>query len=195
MNSHKGSQRIVDLKAVSGVLGAMLFFWGIVLLIPIVIAVLYNEHEWVSFLISAITAIMCGGVMYHFLKPTIEIRNREAFLVVTLSWVLLSAFGALPFIHSGVLSSYTDAFFETMSGLTTTGATIFGGMNASGVQNQDIETLPKSILFWRSLTHWVGGMGFIVLSIAILVKFKPFTAASIPERIVSLLGLDKTSWS
>jgi trk system potassium uptake protein TrkH len=93
---------------------------------------------------------------------------REAFMIVTLIRFLGSVFGAFPFILSGSLESYTDAVFEAMSGLTTTGATIFGGITASGIQNPDIESLDKSILFWRSLTHWLGGMGIIVLTLAIL---------------------------
>jgi trk system potassium uptake protein TrkH len=82
--------------------------------------------------------------------------------------LFLSLVGALPFVISGVLPSYTDAVFETMSGLTTTGATIFGGATSSGFANPAIESLPMSILFWRSLAHWLGGMGIIVLTVAIL---------------------------
>jgi trk system potassium uptake protein TrkH len=89
-------------------------------------------------------------------KPT-GISVREGFLIVALSWVIMSAFGALPFVLSGFIPSYCDAFFETMSGFTTTGASILS----------DIEALPKSLLFWRSLTHWLGGMGVIALAVAI----------------------------
>src|SRR5699024_7918099 len=85
-----------------------------------------------------------------------------------LTWLFLSLIGALPFVFSGDLSSYTDAVFETMSGFTTTGASIFGGVTSSGFTNPQVGLLPKSILFWRSLTHWIGGMGIIVLALAIL---------------------------
>ncbi len=96
-------------------------------------------------------------------RPRNELRVREGFAVVTFSWVVLSLLGALPFVLGGVLDNYTDAFFETMSGFTTTGATILGGANTPA-----IEALPHAFLFWRSLTHWLGGMGIIVLTLAIL---------------------------
>ena len=101
-------------------------------------------------------------------KPKEELRIREGFLVVSLTWLVLSLVGALPFTISGILPNYTDAVFETMSGLSTTGSTILGGTTTTGIINPSIEDLPKSFLFWRSLAHWLGGMGIIVLSIAIL---------------------------
>jgi len=87
-----------------------------------------------------------------------HLRTREGFLMVTASWIAASAVGAVPFVLSGAIPSYTDAFFETMSGFTTTGASILTA----------IEPLPRSVLFWRSLTHWLGGMGIVVLTVAIL---------------------------
>jgi len=93
---------------------------------------------------------------------------REAFLIVTLAWFVGSLIGAFPFILSGTLESYTDAVFETMSGLSTTGATILGGLTNEGIQNPNIEDIDKSLLFWRSLSHWLGGMGIIVLTLALL---------------------------
>ena len=87
-----------------------------------------------------------------------EIRKRDGYLTVVLGWLSMVLFGTLPYLMTGVLESYSDALFETMSGFTATGATII----------QDIEALPKSIILWRSLTHWLGGMGIIVLAVAIL---------------------------
>jgi trk system potassium uptake protein TrkH len=87
-----------------------------------------------------------------------HLRTREGFLMVTASWITASAVGAIPFVLSGAIPSYTDAFFETMSGFTTTGASIL----------TVIESVPRSVLFWRSLTHWLGGMGIVVLTVAIL---------------------------
>ena len=87
-----------------------------------------------------------------------SLQTRDGFIIVTLGWLLFSLFGSLPFILSGTIPSYTDAFFETVSGFTTTGASILN----------DIESLPHSILFWRSITQWLGGMGIIVMSLAIL---------------------------
>jgi len=157
-----------DFSSVLGILGAFIFFLGFALISPLVIALIYGEAIWNTFLYSAAIAFVVGGALYYFFKTDRELRIREGFLVVSLTWLFLSLVGALPFVISGILPSYTDAVFETMSGLTTTGATIMGGTTSDGFQNPQIESLPKSILFWRSLAHWLGGMGIIVLSLAIL---------------------------
>lgn len=157
-----------DLATVLGILGAFVFFLGFALLIPMIVAFIYDENIWHTFLYSASIAFVVGGTLYYSFKPKAELRVREGFLVVSMTWLFLSLVGALPFVISGILPSYTDAVFETMSGLTTTGATIFGGTTSSGFANPSIESLPMSMLFWRSLAHWLGGMGIIVLSIAIL---------------------------
>lgn len=157
-----------DLGSVFGILGAFIFFLGFALLLPMIVAFIYDEEIWHTFLYSASIAFVVGGTLFYSFRTRNELRVREGFLVVSLTWLFLSLVGALPFVISGILPSYTDAVFETMSGLTTTGATIFGGTTASGFVNPDIESLHKSMLFWRSLAHWLGGMGIIVLSLAIL---------------------------
>lgn len=157
-----------EFTTVLGILGAFIFFLGFALLMPMVIAFIYDEEIWHTFLLSASIAFVMGGGLYYSFRPQHELRVREGFLVVSLTWLTLSLIGALPFVISGILPSYTDAVFETMSGLTTTGATIFGGTTSSGFANPAIESLPMSMLFWRSLAHWLGGMGIIVLSLAIL---------------------------
>ena len=158
----------IDFLVVLGILGAFVFFMGFALLFPAIIDLIYGEDTWHAFLISAGIAFASGGILWYFFKPKNEIRIREGFLVVSLTWLTLSLVGALPFVISGILPSYTDAVFETISGLTTTGSTILGGTTSDGFANPDIESIPKSFLFWRSLAHWLGGMGIIVLSIAIL---------------------------
>ena len=96
---------------------------------------------------------------YYFWHWVIEeVKKKEGYIIVTLGWIVMSASGVMPYIFSGAIPSITNAFFETISGYTTTGASIL----------DDIESIPKGILFWRSLTHWIGGMGIIVLAIAIL---------------------------
>lgn len=165
-NSLRRSQ--FDISTVLGILGAFIFFLGFALLFPMVIALVYREAVWDTFLYSASIAFVVGGLLYYFFKTDRELRIREGFLVVSCTWLFLSLVGALPFVISGILPSYTDAVFETMSGLSTTGATIMGGTTSDGFQNPQIEALPMSMLFWRSLAHWMGGMGIIVLSLAIL---------------------------
>lgn len=127
------------------------------LLIPLLIAVIYGESV-LPFLITigALIAVSLPGILQ---KPkNTKIYAKEGFVTVAASWLLMSAFGALPFVLSGAIPNYIDAFFETCSGFTTTGASIL----------RVIEGLPKGVLFWRSFTHWIGGMGVLVFMLAIL---------------------------
>src|SRR6056297_1478385 len=148
----------IDFLVVLGVLGAFIFFMGFALLMPAIIDLIYNEDTWHSFVLSAGIAFTVGGTLWYFFKPKQELRIREGFLIVSLTWLSLSLVGALPFVISGILPSFTDAVFETMSGLSTTGSTILGGTTSNGFTNPMIEDIPKSFLFWRSLAHWLGGM-------------------------------------
>jgi trk system potassium uptake protein TrkH len=113
-------------------------------------------------------AFLIGGVLFWRFRPQSDLRSREAFMIVTLIWVIFSAFSALPFVISGALPYFTDAFFEAMSGLTTTGVSAFGGIRPDGSENGLLADQYRSILLWRSLTQWIGGMGFIVLGVAVL---------------------------
>ena len=140
------------------VLGLLLIFLAASLLLPILFSLYYGEGDHVFFLLASGITLVSGLLFFKLTRLDHEVHAREAFAIVTLGWVLFSVFGCLPFMLSGAIPSFTNAFFETMSGFTTTGATIL----------EDIEVLPHGLLFWRSLTHWLGGMGIIVLSIAIL---------------------------
>ncbi len=154
---------VLDVKAVVGVLGVLMFALGIALLAPMGVALFYGEPHWWGFGVTAVGALAGGAVTWAIYRPKDELRIREGFAIVALTWFVLSLVGALPFVITGVLGSYTDAFFETMSGFTTTGATILGGADTPA-----IEEIPASFLFWRSLTQWMGGMGIIVLTLAVL---------------------------
>ncbi|MDZ7626108.1 MAG: potassium transporter TrkG, partial [Ignavibacteriaceae bacterium] len=120
----------------------------------------YQSDDIFALLISGVITSLCGLIIWLSTRKSeiTELGKREGYLIVTLGWVAMTIFGAFPFIIYGSIPNYTDAFFETMSGFTTTGATIL----------TDIEALPPGLLFWRSLTQWLGGMGIIVLSLAIL---------------------------
>ncbi|MEX0905077.1 MAG: potassium transporter TrkG [Balneolaceae bacterium] len=161
----------IDFRLITGILGGLIFCLGVALLAPFFVSLIYEESSWVAFLITASFSMISGGLLFYFFRPENELRMREAFLIVTLTWFLGSIIGAFPFTLSGTLEFYTDAVFETMSGLSTTGATILGGVTAEGVINPAIEDLDKSLLFWRSLSHWLGGMGIIVLTLALLPLF------------------------
>jgi trk system potassium uptake protein TrkH len=180
----------IDFKLILGILGAITFFMGFALITPIPIALIYGESFWWTYLVSAGFAFVVGGMFYFVFKPNDEIRPREAFFIVSVTWIVLSLFGSTPFMLTNVLADFSDAFFETMSGLTTTGATIFGGVTSVGHVNMDIESLPKSILFWRSMLHWIGGMGFIVLSVAIL-PFLSLGSTNLFQAESSVLENDK----
>ncbi|MDX1438430.1 MAG: potassium transporter TrkG, partial [Rubricoccaceae bacterium] len=154
---------VLNLKAVAGVLGALLFALGVSLLAPMAVALFYGEPQWWGFGTVAVGSLLVGGGCWMLFKPDSELRTRDGFAIVALAWLVLSLVGALPFLITGVLTEYSDAFFETMSGFTTTGATILGGADTPA-----IEEIPNAFLFWRSLTHWMGGMGIIVLTLAVL---------------------------
>ncbi len=146
------------LPIVIHILGFLLIFLAVTMLLPIPFAIYYGEADHLYFIISALITFIVGFISFKFTKFNQDVRAREGFAIVTMGWTSFSFFGCLPFLLSGHIPSITDAFFETMSGFTTTGASIL----------TDIEKLPHGILFWRSFTHWLGGMGIIVLSLAIL---------------------------
>ncbi len=158
---------LLNMKAVASTLGALLFFMGLSLLAPMGVGLLYRDPTWWSFGAASLLSVALGGAAWYgfggYHRHEQDLRIREGFAIVSLSWFVLSLVGALPFVFGGVLHSYTDAFFETMSGFTTTGATILGGIFTPA-----IEDVPHAYLFWRSLTHWLGGMGIIVLTLAIM---------------------------
>ena len=140
-------------------MGILLLFNGGFMLVSGLVSWYFDDGALKGILIAAGLTLFIGLVLGFVTKGfEKKIKKREGYLVVTLGWVTMSLSGALPYIFSGAIPSFTDAFFETISGYTTTGASI---MN-------DIEIMPQSILFWRSTTHWIGGMGIIVLAIAIL---------------------------
>jgi len=140
------------------ILGALLLFLAVALLVPIPFSLYFADGATGAFLASALISLVSGLALYKKCRSSRELSVREGFAVVTFGWSFYALFGALPFLFSGAIPSPIDAVFETMSGFTTTGSTIL----------TQIEGLPESILFWRALTHWLGGMGIIVLSLAIL---------------------------
>lgn len=142
-------------------IGWLLLFEAIFFVVPIITAIVYSEAEIVSFL-ATMSICIALGVVCLLGKPKSEyMYAKEGFVIVALGWIVMSIFGALPFLFSGTIPSFVDALFETVSGFTTTGATIF----ATGEQ---VGALPKCILIWRSFTHWIGGMGVLVFIMAFL---------------------------
>jgi len=153
---------MINKKIIIQVLGLLLIIEGVFIGISALVSVYYNQYDTNALLITTLICLFTGVVLKlatH--NASKNIGKREGYIIVSLVWIVFSFFGALPFTISGAIPSYTDAFFETISGFTTTGASILN----------DIEAVPKGLLFWRSLTQWLGGMGIIVLSIAILPIF------------------------
>ena len=146
-------------RLVLRLLGAILLIEALAMAPSLAISLLYGDGDALALLSSMALLAALGFPAWRFAHPREQnLRAREGFLVVALSWVLLSAFGALPFVISGLIPNYIDAFFEAVSGFTTTGATVLG----------NFEGLPRGVMFWRSFTHWIGGMGVLVLTLALL---------------------------
>jgi trk system potassium uptake protein len=150
----------IHLKNILKILGLLLFVEGLFMLTSLPFSFYYHEGQhWTILLSSFITSGTGLGLFFLMGKRKQDsVNKREGFVIVSLTWLMITLFGTLPFLISGAIPTFTDAFFETMSGFTTTGSSIL----------TDIEALPKSILFWRSMTHWIGGMGIVVLTVAIL---------------------------
>ena len=149
----------MNYRMILSLLGDVLLVIGAFLLLPCIVAVIYGEPELWTLLATAAGSGLLGG-LFILLRPKRrrELHARDGFVMVALSWILISLIGAVPFTASGAIPSYLDAVFETMSGFTTTGASIL----------RAVEDLPKCLLFWRSFTHWLGGMGVLVFMLAIV---------------------------
>lgn len=150
----------MNYKMVAYLLGRILLIVAALMCLPFLIAVIGQEKTWFGFLLAVLGQLALGLACSAKKPKNQEFYAKEGFVIVAMVWVLTSLFGALPFYVSGEIPSYIDALFETISGFTTTGATILN----------DIEALSKSTLFWRSFTHWIGGMGVLVFVLAVLPK-------------------------
>lgn len=164
------------------VLGNLLVVEAGLMIPSLLVALYYNQTDRLAFLFSIIITGIIGFIMSKSFNNKKGIKAKEGLAIVAFGWILASFFGSLPFIFSGSITSWVDAFFETVSGFTTTGATIV----------DNVEALPNGILFWRSFTHWIGGMGILVFTIAILPTlgvggfqiFKVESPGPMPDRIV-----------
>jgi trk system potassium uptake protein TrkH len=150
----------VNIKNVIRMMGILLFVIGLCIIPSLIVAIIYQET--VSIISFLVTMVICLGgglaIMIMFPPSLIRIKARDGFLIVSLCWLLASFISAIPLCVSGAIPDFVDAFFETCSGYSTTGSTIL----------KDVESLPRSMLFWRSFTHWLGGMGIIVFATALL---------------------------
>jgi trk/ktr system potassium uptake protein len=170
-------------RRVLRLIGVLVFFVGLTMALALLVSVIYKEPSTWHLAVSM--GITCGaGVILYLItrgEEVTQLNHRDGVAIVTLGWFIAGAVGALPFLVSGSIDSFTDAYFESVSGFTTTGASILS----------DIEKLPKGILMWRSILQWLGGMGIIVLSIAILpflgIGGMQLYKAEIPSPVVDKL--------
>lgn len=177
----KRSQNI-NFKGVFHILGILLMIEGLFMSSCILISLVYKESVINSFILSTVVTGLCGFLFWNSTsnRSNINFGIRESFLIVTLGWFLMSLFGTLPYLISNSIPRFVDALFEAVSGFSTTGASIL----------TDVEKLSHGILFWRSLTHWIGGMGIIVLAIALLPYLK-IEGVLLFNNEASVLGSEK----
>lgn len=150
----------MNFQVIKRTLGFLLIFEAIFLIVPMLTALVYLEQAGIDVLLTALICLSAGRLLTLGKVKNHAVYAKEGFVIVALSWIVMSLFGALPFWFSGEIPSYVDALFETVSGFSTTGASILYG--------NEIESMPKCLLMWRSFTHWVGGMGVLVFILAFL---------------------------
>ena len=169
----------MNISAIGNVLSTLLLVTGGSMLLPAVCALIYGEDDLAAIGVSCAVIVLCGLALRRFFPRLDELSFKEGLFVATIGWIIISALSALPFLIHGSIPSFTDGFFEMMSGYTTTGATIL----------TDIEALPHGLLFWRSQTHLLGGMGFLTLTIIFLPHgvggVRLFRAESSPGQIIT----------
>ncbi len=148
----------MNYKIIRYIVGWVLNFEAACLLLPLLCAAVYGEKELIAFALCSLICAVCGAVLTIKKPKNKAMYSKEGYVIVALSWFVISLFGCIPFMLSGAIPRFINALFETVSGFTTTGASILN----------DVESLPRSVLFWRSFTHWIGGMGVLVFLVAIL---------------------------
>jgi len=158
----------MNLKTIFNILAAMLFLSGLSMIIPAMIAWGYGEPDLKGHLLSMTICVLVGTPVWLFTRNSRSLNSKDGFAIVTLAWILFALVGTLPFYFTGAIPNFTDAWFESMSGVTTTGASIIGNPETLPNLVNGIESLPHGVLFWRSFIQWIGGMGIIVFTIAIL---------------------------
>jgi trk system potassium uptake protein len=164
---------MINFRIIARFFSLVLIIEGLCMLLAGGISVIFRENTGSSFLYSAIITVISGILAFAPLKKEERVYgNKEGFIIVTGMWVLLILFGTLPFLISGTIGNFTDALFETASGFTTTGATIL----------TDIEAAPKGILFWRSLTQWLGGIGIIFISMSVFPAVRSVNIQLMPTE-------------
>jgi len=173
----------MHIRAITRFIAILILFLGACMIGPLVVSFIFRDDSTSAFLVSMALTFAVGLILFVVTRSQEDrpLNHRDGVAIVTFGWVMAGLFGTLPYILSGAIPDFTNAYFESLSGFTTTGASIF----------TDIESLPQGILLWRSLTQWLGGMGIIVLSIAILpylgIGGMQLYKAEVPSPVVDKL--------
>ena len=147
------------IKVVLNYLGLLLTMVGLFMVIPLIWSIQHNEKDTIPFLISMAITVGSGGALWYFTRIKSAMPSlREALLLVSLAWIVVSIYSAIPYMLAGTFDNFIDAYFESMSGFTTTGSSVL----------TDIDNTLHGILVWRSLTQWLGGMGIVMFFVAVL---------------------------
>lgn len=176
------AQGIIGFQPILSLLGSFLVMLALLMLIPALADVTVGNSDWLAFVISALLTLFIGVnlTLVSRQRGPIALSRRQAFLLTSLVWVAAAAFGALPLAFAGLELSYTDAFFEAVSGITTTGSTVIVGL----------DTAPSGILLWRALLQWIGGIGFIAIGIAVLPALRIGGMQLFQAEILRTIGED-----
>lgn len=148
----------MNYRIICFVIGWVLKIEAAFMILPLITGIVYQEQATIVFVITGLISFVLGMIMTGKKPRQQHFYIREGFVTVALSWIIMSIVGAIPFMMTGATSNFVDALFETVSGFTTTGASIL----------PEVESLPRCVLFWRSFTHWIGGMGVLVFLLALL---------------------------
>ncbi len=169
----------MNYTTIANVMGKLLMVTGCSMVFPIICSLYYSEDDLFALSITAIVTIGLGGALWRFFRGYIDLNIKDGFFIAVFGWILISAISGLPYMIHGSIPAFTDAFFEMMSGYTTSGATIL----------TDIEVVPHGLLFWRSQTHLLGGMGFLTLTVIFLPHgmggLRLFRAESSPGQVIT----------
>jgi len=158
----------MNIRTIYNIISSLFILMGITMIIPLGIAFMHHEQDFDGFLWSMLICLIVGVPVWLITRKSRKLTNKDGFAIVTFTWIFAAIIGAMPFYLTGMIPNFTDAFFESMSGVTTTGASIIGNPVTLPHLPNGIESLPHATLYWRSFIQWIGGMGIIVFYIAIL---------------------------